>query len=179
MDLFEMAKVIAVMAPKRRGKVKKVERGGVVVKRGGMVVKDTVVRVEKKYPEVVKKVKVDRNNLIPSITVKPEHRRKELGKRVYTERKCMIRELTVGYGVNISEVEGLSLNGLVEYRAKVHQKVAKEFLSQGIKPLKRVDPSGEKAMSFNVVYCIDSQAVDYDQINESGRLIKEQNRAER
>jgi len=30
-----------------------------------------------------------------------------------------------------------------------------------------------------VVYCIDSQAVDYDRINESARLIKEQDRAER
>jgi len=177
MDLFEMAKVIAVMAPKRKARSKKVERGGVVVKRGGMVVKDTVVRVEKKYPEVVKKVKVDRNELIPEGNCL--ERRKELGKRVYTERECMIRELVVGYGCDIKDVELLSLNGLVEYRAKVHLQVAKEFLSQGIKPLKRVDPSGEKAMSFNVVYCIDSQAVDYDRINEAGRLVKEQNRQER
>ena len=177
MDLFEMAKVIQITAPKRQARGKKVERGGVVLKRGGTVVKDTVKRVAVEYPKVVKKVRVDRNELIPEGNCL--ERRKELGKRVYTERECMIRELTVGYGVDISEIELLSLNGLVEYRAKVHLKAAKEFLSQGIQPLKRVDPSGEKGMSFNVVYCIDSQAVDYDRINESARLIKEQDRAER
>jgi len=176
MDLFAMARVIASDAPKRKSR-KAVDKPGVVIKRSGMVVKDTVKRVEKPVIVVKKKVRVDRDSLKP--VGNDVERRKELGKRVYTERECMLRELVQGYGVDISEIEELSLNGLVEFRAKVHLQAAKKFLSQGISPLVRKDPSGEKSMSFNVVYCIDSQAVDYDRINEAGRLFKEQERQER
>lgn len=153
MDLFKQASKLAAGSTPASTR-KRVRKGGVITRRNGVVISDTVKRSAPSIP-VVKKVKRMDKELMSAECIddwlNPVSRRKALGKYVYTQREELIPVLRDGYGVDISELELLSLNSLLSVLDEERARQIKSLELQKKEEKGREERLGVFYNSFNIV----------------------------